>query len=139
MSMILIDGALIQGYVDLAMGLSTAYEGEEFAPPTDGSDWAALFIVPAVIDFNSLGVNGTDLHTGFMQIDFNVPHGKGRAALIGYAQTIRDEFTGGKTYTKSTQNVRITNTERSSVREEDGWMRLSVTVNWEAETIRPAI
>ena len=139
MALIDIDGALIKGYTDLSMGLDTAYEGEEFAPPTNGDDWAAVFIVPAVTDFNSLGVNGTDLHTGFMQIDFNTKHGTGRSALIAYAQTIRDEFVGGKGYTRSTQNVRITNTERSSVREADGWMRLSVTVNWEAETTRPTI
>jgi len=139
MTMINIDGALIQAYIDLAMGLDTAYENEQFTPPTDGSDWASVFIVPASTDFNSLGVNGTDLHSGFMQIDFNTKHGTGRAALVGYAQTIRNEFVGGKGYTRSSQNVRITTVERTSVREVDGWMRLSVTVNWEAETIRPAI
>jgi hypothetical protein len=133
-----IDGALIQAYVDLAMGLSTAYEGVHFTPPTDGTDWASVFIVPALIDFNSLGTNGTDLHTGFMQIDFNTTHGTGRAVLLGYAQQIRDEFIGGKGYTQDPQNVRIDTVDRSAVREVDGYMRISVTVNWEAETIRPA-
>ena len=139
MSLINIDGALIAAYVGLSMGLDTAYEGEEFTPPKDGSDWAAVFIIPAVTDFNSLGVNGTDLHEGLMQIDFNTKHGSGRAPLIAYCQTIMDEFVGGKGYTRSGQSTRITNTERSPIREVDGWMRVSVTVNWEAETTRPTI
>ena len=139
MALIDIDGALIQAYIDLAMGLSTAYEGEEHKPPIDGSDWAKVSIVPAVIDYNSLGEGGTDKHLGFMQIDFNVAPGTGRAALLGYAQTIRTEFVGGKSYTLNSQNVRIDTVDRSAVREIDGWTRISVTVNWEAETSRPAI
>jgi hypothetical protein len=139
MSMLDIDGALIQAYVDLGMGLSTAYEGVHFDPPKDGTDWASVFIVPATIDYNSLGNNGEDIHIGFMQIDFNVEHGVGRAALLGYAQQIRDEFTGGKGYTQNSQNVRIDTVDRTAVRESDGWMTISVTVNWEATTIRPTI
>ncbi len=139
MSVLDIDGALIQAYVDLALGLSTSYEGEEHSPPTDGSDWASLFIVPGPIEFNSLGEGGTDLHVGFMQIDFNTKHGTGRATLLGYVQTLRDEFVGGKAYTQNSQRVRIDTVERSAVRQVKGWMRISVTVNWEAETIRPAI
>ena len=139
MALIDIDGALIQAYIDIGLGLETAYENVEFTPPTDGSAWVAVFIVPAVTDFNSLGVNGTDLHEGFMQIDFNVPHGTGRATLLGYAESLRNEFVGGKAYTLNSQNTRITTVERSSVREVDGWMRLSMTVNWEAETVRPTI
>ena len=139
MALIDIDGALIAAYIALGMGLETAYEGEEFSPPRDGSDWASLFIVPATSEFNSLGVNGTDLHTGFMQIDFNTKHGTGRAALLGYVETIRAEFVGGKAFTQNSQSTRIDTVERSAVREVDGFMRISVTVNWEAETIRPAV
>ena len=138
MALIDIDGALIQAYIDIGLGLDTAYENVELTPPI-AEDWAAVFIVPAVTDFNSLGVNGTDLHTGFMQIDFNVPHGTGRAQLLSYAQSIRNEFVGGKGYVLNSQRTRITTVERSSVREVDGFMRLSMTVNWESETVRPTI
>ena len=135
-----IDGALIAGYVALGLGLSTAYEGEDFTPPTSASaKWAAVFIVPAVTDFFTLGSNGEDLHTGFMQIDFNVKHGTGRAVLVGYYDAVRAAFIGGKAFTQSSQSVQITSVERSPIREEGGWMRLSVTVNWQAETIRPTI
>lgn len=138
MSLINIDGALIAAYIALNNGLETAYEGEDFTPPSDGSDWAAVHIVPALTDFQSLGAGGTDLHEGFMQIDFNTIPGTGRAALIGYAQAIRDEFIGGKSYTRSGQAIRITNTERSPITVSGGFMRISVTVNWQAETARAA-
>ena len=111
--------------------------GESVTIKTTGKNWAALTIVPAVIDYQSLGTGGTDLHTGFMQIDFSVKHGTGRAVLVGYAQTIRDEFVGGKGYTQNTQRVRIDTVDRSGVRESNGWMVLSVSVNWSSETIRP--
>ncbi len=139
MSLINIDTALIQAYISLAMGLSTAYEGEHFEPPTDGSAWASVFIVPSIIDVGSLGAGGQDHHRGFMQIDFNVKHGTGRATLVGYAQTLRTAFITGKTYTSNSQNVQITSVDRSGVREIDGWMRISVTINWIAATARPAI
>lgn len=140
MSVLDIDGALIQAYIDLDLGLSTAYEGVEFEPPTtNGAKWASVFIVPAVTDFNSLGSNGTDLHTGFMQIDFNVKPGIGRALLVGYYDTIRASFIGGKAFTQNSQSVRINTVERSSIRSVGGWNRISITINWEAETIRPTI
>jgi len=136
-----IDGALIQGYIDIGLGLETAYENVENPdlPPTDSSDWAAVFILPATSDFNSLGVNGTDLHTGFMQVDFSVPHGTGRDSLLSYAQSVRDEFVGGKPYTLNSQRTRITTVERSPIRTVDGWTRISMTINWEAETVRPSV
>lgn len=139
MALIDIDGALIQGYIDLAIGLDTAYENVAFPPPIDGADWAAIFMLPGVVEYNSLGAGGQDLHNGAMQIDFNTPHGKGRAALIGYAQTIMDEYVGGKYYTKNSQNVRIDTVDRSQIVEDAGFMKISVTVNWEAIVIRPAI
>ncbi len=227
MALIDIDGALIQAYINIGLGLATAYEGEEFDHPTAGSqatitaitisaaaadnsfndsasgfvtagfavgqlvtisgftgdtannitgagitrvvagkisiggtdgdvivndaagesvtiqtvgkDWAAIFILPATSDIITLGDSGEDQHLGIMQIDFSVPHGKGRAALLGYVQSIRDEFIGGKGYIQNSQRVRIETVERSPVTESDGWMKISVSVNWEATTIRPAI
>lgn len=137
MALIDIDGALIQAYVDLAIGLDTAYENVAFTPPDDGSDWAKVSIVPAVVDYASLGSGGQDLHEGFMQIDFKTPHGKGRAGLVAYAQTIIDEFVGGKSYTQNSQNVRIDTVDRSQIVEEDGFMSISITVNWDSIVIRP--
>lgn len=139
MALIDIDGALITGYINIGLGLSTAYEGEEFTPPTDGSDWAAVFILPATSEPTSMGVGGMDEHTGIMQVDFSTKHGTGRATLLGYVQSMRDEFVVGKGYTRNSQAVEITSVERSPVREIDGWMRVSVSVNWLARTIRPAI
>lgn len=133
-----IDGALIEAYLDLGLGLPTAYEGESFKPPT-GCDWAAVSIVPAPTFPYTLGVNGEDLHTGFMQVDFFRPLNTGRAALIEYAQAAMDAFIAGKGFSRNGQNVLITSTGRSGIRQDGGFLRLTVTVNFEAATIRPEI
>ena len=138
MTMIKMDGALIQAYIDLGLGLSTAYENDHFKPPAN-ADWAQISIVPAGSAAFTLGVNGEDLHTGFMQIDFNVKPGSGRAQLMTYAQAIRDEYVIGKGYTLDDQSVRVTGADRSSIRPVDGWTRISMTIYFEATTIRPTI
>lgn len=138
MTMINTDGALIQAYIDAGLGLSTAYEGQHFETPTDGSPWASVFILPAAFDVISLGAGGMDQETGILQIDFNVTPGTGRATLINYAETIRAQFIAGKSFARSGQTVRVVSVERSNIRTVDGWLRLTVSVTWEAETTRPA-
>lgn len=132
------DGALVQAYIDAGLGLSTAYEGQHFEPPTDGSAWASVFILPAAFDAVSLGGQGLDQETGIMQIDFNVAPGTGRATLLGYVETMRNTFIAGRSFTRSGSSVRIINTERTSIRMVDGWLRVSVSVNWNSESFRPA-
>lgn len=131
------DGALVQAYIDAGLGLSTAYEGQHFEPPTDGSAWAQVTILPAAFDVISLGAGGMDQETGIMQIDFNVAPGTGRATLISYAETMRNAFIAGRSFSRSGQTVRVINTERTPTRLVDGWLRLSVSINWESETTRP--
>lgn len=139
MSAIEIDGALIQGYIDLNLGIETAYENRNFKPSGDDGHWAKVSIVPAITEVFTMGVNGSDLHSGFMQIDLNVPENTGRGALVAYYDTFLINWPVGKVFIKNSQTVRVTSVERSAVRNVDGWSRLSVTVNWEAETIRPSI
>lgn len=138
MSLINIDGALIQAYIDIGQALSTAYEGAEFKPPSN-TDWAAVFIVPASTAPSSSWISGDDEHLGFMQIDYNTRPGKGRASLIAYAQQALDQFVAGKSFTRSSQYVTIESASRSQIREVDGYLRVSVTINWIARTTRPEI
>jgi len=138
MALIDIDGALIQAYIDMGLSLSTAYEGADFNPPNN-TNWAAVFIIPASSDAATLGAGGMDEHLGFMQIDFNVRPGTGRAQLLSYAQSVRTAFIAGKTFTRNSQMVTVESVNRSPVRHVDGWMRISMSVNWIARTIRPEI
>lgn len=139
MTLIQIDGALIQGYKDLSLGLPTSWEGEDFTPPINGDSWAEVTIEPLAIDVASLGVNGMDDHTGSMTIDFNVKPGDGRAELVGYCQAVRDGFTAGEWLNQAGQGVYIESVDRSIISSVGDWLRVSVTVNWLAQTIRPPI
>lgn len=138
MSIANMDGALIAGYVAIGQGLSTAYEGANFTPPAS-ADWAAVTIVPADTSPATLGVGGEDGHVGFMQIDYNIKPGAGRAALLTYAQAAMTAFPAGKSFVRSGQYVTIESASRSNIRQVDGWLRISVTVNWIARTTRPEI
>jgi hypothetical protein len=134
-----LDRALVQGYLDMNLGLDTAYDNVKMTPPEDGSDWARLTMVPAVISPSSLGAGGRDLHSGFMQIDFNLSHNTGRNGFLVYADTVRQQFVTGKGFTYDGTTVRITSVDRSNVRTVDGYARMSVTINWESEETRPTI
>lgn len=138
MSLINIDGALIQAYKGVAPAIPYGIEGRKFKQPAQGN-WAFLTINPAtsgpVTNFDM----GQDLHTGYLQIDFNTEPGKGRAALIGYAQAMMDQFVAGKGFTRGGQVVVINRTERSPITLVDEWLRLTVTVFYEAATTRPEI
>jgi hypothetical protein len=138
MALIDIDGALIQGYIDMGLGLSTAYEGADFKPPYNDKR-AAIFIIPASSDPVTLGASGMDEHLGFMQINFDVRPGTGRAQLLSYAQSVRDNFIAGESFIQNSQKVTVESVSRSPIRHVDGWMRISISVNWIARTIRPEI
>jgi len=138
MTVLQMDAALITAYQALALGLATSYDGEEFTPPTDGSDWARCSQLPSGTTVRSLGIAGRDNHRGIFQIDYNSEAGSGRAVLLGYVQATLDQFVAGKGFTSGGQLVRIRSAERSSVREADGYQRATVSIFWEADSIRPA-
>lgn len=132
-----IDGALITAYQGLGLGLPTSYEGEAFEPPTDFSDWAEITSLPASVGPGTTGLGGWDEHRGILQISFATKPGTGKAALMGYAEAIRNEFVAGKGYDLNGQHVLVEGVDRSQIIEADGWARIAVSINWIARTIRP--
>ena len=92
MSVSAIDSALVAAYQAIGLGLATAYDGEDFTPPTDGSDWARCTQLPSGTEIRSLGVGGMDRHQGIFQVDYNTEPGSGRAVLLGYIQATIDQF-----------------------------------------------
>jgi hypothetical protein len=138
MSIALIDGALVQAYIDIGQGLSTAYEGIHFEPPHN-ANWAAVFQLPAGSPPATLGVGGQDEHTGVLQINYNIKPGTGRSQLYTYAQAALTKFVAGRSFSSSGQYVTIESSGRTPIRAVDGWLRISVNVNWIARTTRPEI
>ena len=127
--------ALIQGYLDAAVGLPTAYENAKFDKPTD-TPWAAVFILPNQPVVASLGSSGQDDHRGIMQIDLSYPLGSGEEDLQAKVDLLCQHFTAGKRLVYNAQEVILGPSGRSGGRSVDGWFRVSVTVPWQARVSR---
>jgi hypothetical protein len=140
-----IDTALLQGLQSLALtdpggsALPIAWPNEPFDPPEDGSDWAATFQLPAPTETASLGVGGWNRLRGVLQVDLNTKPGTGTSTVFGYVDQILALFVPGKDFASGGQSVKVRQVDRSSIREIDGWARVSVSISWQALTIRPAI
>ena len=129
-----IRAALIQSYVDGAFGLDTAYPNTTLSPGTTA--WAQLDIIPNQPVVAALGENGTDEHTGIMQVALNYPLDTGDGAAVSMADTIRTQYKSGFSKTTNGQSVVITSCGRSAGGEVDGWFRVVITINWYARTAR---
>lgn len=130
-----IRSALLQGYQDLALGLPTAFENAAFEQPSD-APWASVFVLPSQTVVASLGSGGTDAHTGLLQIDINVLPGSGEEVIIGHADSVSAHFTAGKRLVYNAQEVIVRSCGRSRGRKVDGWYRISLTIDWYAQTPR---
>lgn len=135
-----ISAALVAAYRAAlpALADATAYEGRAFVPG-DRAEWAQLTNLRAGTDVASLGEGGADEHLGVLQIDINVPENTGTAVLLARADTLRGYFVAGRRFTNSGQNVRINGADVSAIRSVESWLRISVSVNYSAHSIRPEV
>lgn len=131
-----LNAALMQGVVDCALALPLAVENAKFDKPTDGSPWAAVFIIPNQPSVATLGDEGEDAHDGIVQIDLNYPLGKGEAAVRAKADQVASFFKAGKRLPYQGVFATVSSCGRSRGREVDGWYRVSMTVTWFARVPR---
>jgi hypothetical protein len=129
--------ALTQKYLDMAIGLPTAYESVTFDPPKTG-DWASLYILPAINAPVTLGVGGEDSEFGILQIDFYTEPGHSTDKLLTWANTVQTNMVAGMSFIYGITTVWIVSVERTPIRPDGGWMRLTLNVNWESRFVRPA-
>lgn len=135
MSFSKIRSALIQGYQAVSLGLPTAFENATFEQPTE-APWASVFILPNQPVVASLGSGGTDAHTGIMQIDLNHVAGTGEETIVQQADSVAAYFTAGRRLVYNGQEVIVRSCGRSRGRKVDGWYRISLTIDWYAQTPR---
>lgn len=137
MSLSKVNSALVQAF--LATGLfaqsKVQFENVLFTPPT-GEPWAAVYFVPNTPEVSTLGEEGTDEATGFLQIDLNFPNNKGTAACNEAVDTLRNTFTAGKRFVYLGQELAILNCGRSQGRNANGLYTVSVTVSFLAQLPR---
>lgn len=136
MSFSKIRSALIQGAQAVNLGgIPMAFENAAFNKPAN-SPWASVFVLPNQPSVGSLGSGGTDVHTGIMQVDVNVPVGSGESVILQKADAVSAYFTAGKRLIYNAQEVLVRSCGRSSGRNVDGWYRISLTIDWYAQTPR---
>lgn len=133
-----IDTALLQAVVDANLGLPIAQENAPFDKPTDGSPWAAAFVVPSPGGVRAVtcGEQGEDEQVGYMQIDLNYPLHRGVAAARTKGDAVSEHFPLGRALSHGVARVTVASCSRSRGLEVDGWYRVSITVSWYARVPR---
>lgn len=132
-----IDAALVQAYLAVGLGLPTAYENKDFAPPS--ANWASVSNHPAGKNPVTLGDGGEDNTSGYFQIDLHTPENKGRTALLGLADTVLGYFFSGQRFQSNGQVVTIRRSSLSPIHKDDQTASfvLSVSVYWDSRSNRP--
>lgn len=130
-----IRSALMQGYDECGLDYPVALENVRFDQPTE-TPWVALFLLPGGTSVASLGIGGTDAHRGILQIDLNHPSQTGEGDILADADTVASYFTAGRRLVYNAQEVIVRSCGRSRGRMVDGWYRISLTVDWYAQTPR---
>jgi hypothetical protein len=115
---------------------SVNWENQNF-DPAGKPKWASVFYVPNQPNAVSMGRQGLDRITGFLQIDFNVPQGSGDGAFHALVDAARLEFSAGKVYTRNGVAVIVESTGISQGRIIDNFFRKSLTIVFRADLQRP--
>ncbi len=128
--------ALLQGVVDCALGMPIAQVNAHFDKPTDGSPWAAVFILPNQPSVATMGQGGQDAHDGIMQIDLNYQVDSGEAATQAKVKDVTAFFRAGRALVYSGTTAYVASCGKPRSAPVDGWYRTSLTIEWYARVDR---
>lgn len=130
-----IRSALMQAVLDANLGLPLGGCNMPFEQPAD-APWAYVHLLPSSTRGASLGPTGLDQHQGVLQVDINVLPGSGEEFIIEKCDVIASNFTTGKPLVYNAQEVTVRSCSRSKGRNVDGWYRISLSIEWYAQTPR---
>lgn len=112
------------GFIPLA---DIAQENIQFNPPAN-RPWSAFHFKPAQPALATLGTNGTDALTGFVQIDLNYPQNKAPLDAYLKAEEIKSFFKAGSRVSYNGTEVKITSCGYSNGSIVSGYYRIMVTI-----------
>lgn len=114
----------------------TAFENQKF-DPAGKAVWYIFNHVPNQPDVATLGAGGQDAFTGFIQVDVNLPLGRGREGVENFVSAMRSAFKAGHRLIEPPVNVIVSRCGQSGpARRVDEWFRVSVAVFYEARISR---
>jgi hypothetical protein len=127
-----VQATVVQSYLDGGFGLSTAYEGFTFTPvyPTP---WARLWWLPVS---RNQRLQTIDRVLGILQVDLSYERDQGTAAIRGKAAEVMAYYAPHRSFTSNAQTIAVRSTEESSLREAEGWQRMSVSITFKAAVTR---
>lgn len=130
-------------YIDLksnfhTTGLKLPIEiiGKPLKEDEKGKVWLGFFFLPGPSAVYTLGDAGTDRNLGVYQVDINCAVGNGVKDLYSITDLLCSHYYAGLDLHYQGQAVTITGVSRSPVRNVGNWMRISVSVSYDARTNR---
>ncbi len=138
MSLAKVRSALMQGFVDAALGLPVASENRAKTPPVD-SPWVEVFYVPGEPRMGTIGSKGFDVFEGYMQVNINAPLNSGVKVTMAAADTLRSYFFAGRSLDYEGQQVRIRATGTKPGFHSDSHFKTPTLINFTAHVQRLGI
>lgn len=135
MSQTMIRKALIKAITSVTLGvkLNLPNTPAKTGPEEASGDVAIVWNTPEAY---TLGDNGEDLHTGFMQVLLKFPIGGGDLPTLVASDILRDNFKAGRRKWYLTQEVVISRCGVGQSEQLDGKYVTPVTIYWYAKTGR---
>ena len=98
--------------------------------------WFKLSNLRAQSNVATMGSKGEDNHPGVFQIDINYPKNLGEGPLLQKADELVKLFPAGASFTSGGQAVKLTGTSVSPTRTVNGFLRVSVSLNYYSRSQR---
>lgn len=100
--------------------------------------WCALHIlrsdtIPQTLGPTTIGEND---NPGIIQIDIYYPKNKGQGNLLKKIDEVVSTFTIGASLVYNTTMLKLTNMNVSTIREVDGWIKCSISINYTVRSTR---
>jgi hypothetical protein len=130
-----INSAIVTRYKDGDFQLPTFWPGVNYEP-TAGAAHARAWFLPAGNDAGSLGGTGLDVIRGILQIDLMYPDGKGIGVALEKADDVAAIFERGQSEVYGTSTVVFNGATVLQPRNENGWLRVPVSVGWYSHQAR---
>lgn len=114
---------------------NSAYDNAAFEPSA-GTPWARITVIPTQPEVTSLGDTGYDEAVGVLQVDLFYPLNQGNGQALTKAEAIRSYFKAGKRFSYGGQDVVSRSAGYRNGREQNGWFRVMVEIQYIAHINR---
>lgn len=134
----LIESTLFGVVRDMFPSAPISYPSAELAPRERGTDspWFALHNLRATSFPATLGDGGEDNHPGVLQVDVNVPIGKGSGEALALCDTIASAFPAGRSLPYTGGQVRVSSVSVGQGAKVSGYYTVPVSVTYYARSVR---